>query len=76
MNIRKILGLRPRVGDEITAGIYFGIWFTGTVIEDHSRCKSFPRYIASGTVHIKTLFGNIEKQEDCAIIPAGKAIIK
>lgn len=76
MNIRKILGLRPRVGDEISAGLDFGVWFTGTITEDHSRCKFFPRYIASGTVHIQNPLGNIEKQEDCAIIPAGKATIK
>ena len=42
MNIRKLLGFNPRVGDEITAGLDFGVYFTGTVIEDHSQNSDIP----------------------------------
>ena len=77
MNIRKLLGFNPRVGDEITAGIDFGVHFTGTVIEDHSQNRDVPHYIGSVTVHISNMWkGEIEQQEERVIIPASRAILK
>lgn len=74
MNIRKLLGCRPRVGDKITAGMDFGVHFTGIVVEDHSKNPDIPHYIGSGTVHISNMWkGEIEQQDDNVIIPAGRA---
>jgi hypothetical protein len=76
MNVRKLLGCRPRVGDKIAAGMDFGVHFTGIVVEDHSNNPDIPHYIGSGIVHISNMWkGEIEQPDDNVVIPANRAKI-
>ena len=76
MNIRKMLGLKPRVGDNIIAGMDFGVHFSGVVTEDHSGNEDFPHYRADGIVTISNMWKGEIRQEQCgAIIPAGSAVL-
>lgn len=76
MNIRKFLGFKPRVGDQIAAGMDFGVHFKGTVIEDNSSNEALPHYICKGVTTIYTHWnGVVEKESDREIVPAGRARI-
>ena len=77
MNIRKLFNCKPRVGDHITAGMDFGVYFEGMVTEDHSGNKDFPHYKADGVVYISTNWnGETQKEVEGEIILAGRARIK
>lgn len=76
MNIRKFLGLKPRVGDKIIAGMDFGVHFAGVVTEDHSGNEAFPHYRADGIVTISNMWkGEIEEQVSGEIILASRAVL-
>ncbi len=76
MNIRKLLGLKPRVGDNIIAGMDFGVHFSGVVTEDHSENEDFPYYRADGILTIQNMWkGEIQHEQCGAIIQAGRAVL-
>lgn len=69
MNIRKLLGFKPKVGDKVKGYSDFGVQYEGTVIEVESS-EEMPGAYVKGKFIISTLWrGTIEKKDDRFFIP-------
>jgi hypothetical protein len=72
--IRKFFGCKPRVGDEISAGMDYGVHFTGVVFRDQSNHRDMPGYFCKGTFHISNMWkGEVVEHVEETFIPLAKA---
>ena len=69
MNIRKLLGLKPKVGDKVKGYSDYGVQYEGIVTEIESS-NGMPGAYVKGKFIISSLWrGAIEKKDDRFFIP-------